>query len=65
VAVLAPQILQIEVTSMRDAVSEARRALGRSGVVLLSPGAPSFDIYKNWEERSEDFTSIVRGLLAE
>jgi len=64
VARLAPQILQITVTSMRHAVSEARRALGTSGVVLLSPGAPSFDHYKNWEERSEDFTSIVRELTA-
>jgi UDP-N-acetylmuramoylalanine-D-glutamate ligase len=29
---------------------------GRRGVVLLSPAAPSFDRYHNWEERSEDFT---------
>ncbi len=59
VARLSPEILQIAVTSMRDAVSEARRALGKGGVVLLSPGAPSFDQYENWEERSEDFTRIV------
>jgi len=58
---LAPVILQIAVSSMRDAVSEARNSL-EGGVVLLSPGAPSFDQYKNWEERSEDFTTIVHKL---
>jgi len=61
---LSPAVLQIPVTSMREAVNEARQALGGGGVVLLSPGAPSFDLYKNWEERSEDFTQIVRGLVA-
>jgi UDP-N-acetylmuramoylalanine-D-glutamate ligase len=30
---------------------------------LLSPAAPSFDLYKNWEERSDDFTAIVRNLI--
>jgi UDP-N-acetylmuramoylalanine--D-glutamate ligase len=47
---------------MRDAVNEARRSLEDGGVVLLSPAAPSFDQYKNWEERSEDFTAIVHEL---
>ena len=61
VARSAPGVTQIAATSMRDAVLEARRAL-RGGVVLLSPGAPSFDQYKNWEARSEDFRAIVREL---
>ena len=59
VARRSPEVLQISVSSMRDAVNEARHALATGGVVLLSPGAPSFDRYKNWEERSEDFTAIV------
>jgi UDP-N-acetylmuramoylalanine--D-glutamate ligase len=62
VARLSPEILRITVTSMHEAVSEARHALGTGGVVLLSPGAPSFDQYRNWEERSEDFTRIVNEL---
>jgi UDP-N-acetylmuramoylalanine--D-glutamate ligase len=64
VARTSPELLQIPVTSMRDAVSEARQALGAGGVVLLSPGAPSFDMYRNWEERSQDFTAIVLELIA-
>jgi UDP-N-acetylmuramoylalanine--D-glutamate ligase len=34
------------------------------GVVLLSPAAPSFDAYKNWEERSADFEKNVRIILS-
>lgn len=45
--------------SMDDAVSRGRAFLTSGGVVLLSPGAPSFDRYKNWEERSHDFTRAV------
>ena len=34
------------------------------GVVLLSPAAPSFDAYKNWQERSDDFERSVRVILS-
>lgn len=42
-----------------DAVSIAVQALPSGGVVLFSPGAPSFDAYANWEERSAHFTAIA------
>lgn len=58
----SPDVAQIAVLSMHDAVIEARGALRNGGVILLSPGAPSFGQYMNWEERSDDFTAIVRGL---
>jgi UDP-N-acetylmuramoylalanine--D-glutamate ligase len=60
---LSPGLLQIEVSTMRDAVTEARQSLSNDGVILLSPGAPSFDLYRNWEERSEDFTAIVHEMV--
>lgn len=62
VAKRSPGTGQIPVTSMRDALNAARRSLSDGGVVLFSPGAPSFDQYKNWEERSDDFTSLVHEL---
>ena len=55
-------IAQFPVTSMEQAVRQASEVLGNSGVVLLSPAAPSFDRYKNWEERSNDFAEAVRQL---
>jgi UDP-N-acetylmuramoylalanine--D-glutamate ligase len=51
-------------TSMREAVDVARGSLPHGGVVLLSPAAPSFDRYHNWEERSADFAVVVRAILA-
>jgi UDP-N-acetylmuramoyl-L-alanine---L-glutamate ligase len=59
VARRSSDIPQISVASMAAAVAEARVALSDGGVVLLSPAAPSFDQYKNWKERSDDFTAIV------
>jgi UDP-N-acetylmuramoylalanine--D-glutamate ligase len=58
------ELVQHSATSMFEAVELARAALGEGGVVLLSPAAPSFDRYHNWEERSEDFTQVVRSLLS-
>ena len=49
-----------EAESMGEAISFARARLPRGGVVVLSPAAPSFDRYRNWLERSEDFAAHVR-----
>jgi UDP-N-acetylmuramoyl-L-alanine---L-glutamate ligase len=54
-----PDITQVHVSTMRAAVERARASLPQGGVVLLSPAAPSFDLYRNWEERSADFTLMV------
>lgn len=57
-----PDLAQHAVT-MLEAVQLARASLEFGGIVLLSPAAPSFDRYRNWEERSDDFTTIVRSLV--
>jgi UDP-N-acetylmuramoylalanine--D-glutamate ligase len=44
---------------LRDAVAIARRAGGRGTVVLLSPAAPSYDNYRNFEQRGELFRELV------
>ena len=56
-------LIQHAASTMLEAVTLARNSLDAGGVVLLSPAAPSFDLYRNWEERSDDFTTIVRSLL--
>lgn len=56
---LRRDIAQEHVTTMRQAVEQARNSLPNGGIVLFSPGAPSFDLYRNWEERSADFTLAV------
>ncbi len=50
-------------TSMDDAVAEAR-ALARPGdAVLLSPGCASYDRYRSYGERGDDFARAVRAAL--
>lgn len=49
--------------SMGDAVALARASLPTGGVVLFSPAAPSFDRYRNWLERSEDFATHARAFF--
>lgn len=48
--------------SMEEAVSVAEKITEKGGVVLLSPGAASFDLFKNYKERGEQFQKAVKGL---
>ena len=50
----------VRATSMRDAVAQARELARRGDVVLLSPGCASFDWYRNYAERGDDFADAVR-----
>ncbi len=52
----------IEANDLADAVHAARRQAVAGDVVLLSPGAPSFDAYPNYEHRGHHFTTLVRDL---
>ena len=44
---------------MREATRLARGLLAPGGVVLLSPAAPSFNQYANFEERGDDFAALA------
>jgi UDP-N-acetylmuramoylalanine-D-glutamate ligase len=48
----------IEAANMTQAVALARRIARPGAVVLLSPGAPSYDFYRDFEERGERFTQL-------
>ncbi|MFA0812087.1 UDP-N-acetylmuramoyl-L-alanine--D-glutamate ligase [Microbulbifer epialgicus] len=48
--------------SMTDAVVEARKLAHSGDYVLLSPACASFDMYRNFEARGDDFRDAVAAL---
>ena len=49
--------------SMENAVKHAENTAVPGDIVLLSPGAASFDQYENFEKRGEHFMELVKELL--
>jgi UDP-N-acetylmuramoylalanine--D-glutamate ligase len=49
-----------EAEDLPAAVRLARKLTGEGGVVLLSPAAPSYGRYRNFEHRSEAFVEAIR-----
>ena len=48
-----------EAADLADAVAQARATLQGGGVVLLSPGAPSFGAYRDYTERGRHFAELA------
>ena len=46
-------------SDLADAMAQARAALPQGGVVLLSPGAPSFGAYKDYVARGRHFAELA------
>jgi UDP-N-acetylmuramoylalanine--D-glutamate ligase len=51
-----------DATSMKEAVTKAYRLGQKEDTVLLSPACASFDLFKNYEDRGEQFKECVREL---
>mgnify|MGYP001031196034 CR=1 FL=1 len=47
------------VTSMTEAIERARQLAGPGDYVLLSPGAPSFGYYRDYQHRADDFRAAI------
>lgn len=51
-----------DVQSMKDAVDEAYKMSKKGETVLLSPCCASFDLFKNYEDRGDQFKTFVKAL---
>jgi len=58
-AVADPGFALSEAADLPDAVAKARAALPDGGVVLLSPGAPSFGAYADYVARGRHFAELA------
>jgi UDP-N-acetylmuramoylalanine--D-glutamate ligase len=54
--------IMIEVNTMEDAVKMAQRLSEKGDTVLLSPACASFDLFKNYEDRGNQFKQAVKHL---
>ncbi len=54
-----PQVPSVRAKTLEDAVGLARAQTEPGGVVLLSPGCASFDMFRNFEERGARFEAAV------
>jgi UDP-N-acetylmuramoylalanine--D-glutamate ligase len=54
-----PGVDAVDAADMRDAVALAGAKARAGGVVLLSPAAPSYDHYRDFEERGERFRALA------
>ena len=52
----------IHAETMKEAVDIATRYANIGDVVLLSPACSSYDMYKNFEERGDDFKNLVMNI---
>jgi UDP-N-acetylmuramoylalanine--D-glutamate ligase len=57
-----PQVSIVDAESLADAVRIAADWAAPDGVVLLSPAAPSFDLYRDYQDRGRAFVDAMRAV---
>ena len=52
----------VETFSMEEAIKVAYKIASRGDTVLLSPACASFDLFKNYEDRGNQFKAAIKKL---
>jgi UDP-N-acetylmuramoylalanine--D-glutamate ligase len=58
-----PGLILIKVSTLENAVQEAQRLASAGDYVLLSPACASLDMFKNYEDRGQQFMDYVNSLF--
>jgi UDP-N-acetylmuramoyl-L-alanine---L-glutamate ligase len=61
----APGLEVVEADDLPGAMLELRERTGNFDTLILSPGAPSYNQFKNFEERGKAFVDIARDLFTQ
>ncbi len=61
-AALAPEIPRSHATSLKDAVQQCQQQAQSGDAVLLSPACASFDMFKSYNDRGQQFVQCVHQL---
>ena len=48
------------VQNLTEAVTQAQKTTPENGIILLSPAAPSYDAFQNFEVRGEKFRMLFK-----
>ncbi len=63
-AVLSPVLPVVRASSMTQAVAQSLQLAENGDVVLLSPACASFDMFRDYADRGEQFVAAVNALAA-
>jgi len=56
----SPSVPCMKATTLSDAVEKAQRLAQPGDVVLFSPGCSSFDMFKDFEDRGDQFRALIQ-----
>jgi UDP-N-acetylmuramoylalanine--D-glutamate ligase len=62
-AAVADDVQKVSATTLRDAVEKARALAADGDAVVLSPACASFDMFRNYEDRGQQFVATVRDVV--
>lgn len=62
-AAVAGSVQKVSATTLRDAIEKCRALAADGDAVVLSPACASFDMFKNYEDRGQQFVATVRDVV--
>lgn len=60
---VAQSIRKVEATTLRDAIEQSLVLASSGDAVVLSPACASFDMFKNYEDRGQQFVAVVKTVV--